>query len=69
MIFWTPRPLLEERRSKSRSSLVCQNVLYMHSVLLFANQTATLGAGGEVVRALSKYEGKVQIAEVADLHV
>ncbi|KAB2581108.1 putative adenylosuccinate lyase protein [Lasiodiplodia theobromae] len=27
------------------------------------------GAGGEVVRALSKYEGKVQIAEVADLHV
>ncbi|EKG16543.1 Fumarate lyase [Macrophomina phaseolina MS6] len=27
------------------------------------------GAGGEVVRALAKYEGKVQIADVADLHV
>lgn len=34
-----------------------------------ADTVSITGAGGEVVRALVKYEGKVQIAEVADLHV
>lgn len=33
------------------------------------NCATITGAGGEVVRALAKYEGKVQIADVADLHV
>ncbi|OMP83758.1 Adenylosuccinate lyase [Diplodia seriata] len=34
-----------------------------------ANLPSTTGAGGEVVLALAKYEGKVMIADVADLHV